>query len=294
MEFRDEARIDQSEVVYAGRGGGGRRGGAVALGGGAGLVILLLALVFNIDPSTILSGQQPDSGTQQSASASAPTCGTGSDIAKDRECRWPAYVNSIQRYWRQALPGYTDAKTVIFSGQVSTGCGAASSQVGPFYCPPDKKVYIDTAFADQLLKQLGAAGGDAAEAYVLAHEYGHHISNLAGILAKAQSARGQTGPKSPQTRLELQADCYAGVWFANTIKDQSSVIKTITQDDLNRIIDAAKSVGDDHIQLQSTGGISPESWTHGSSKMRKYWVAKGFQSANPNVCDTFSTDNLGE
>lgn len=291
MEYRDDARLDQSQIEYAGGGSSPRRGGGIALGGGAGLVVLLIALFFGLNPGDLLGSQTPASTAQP---ASTPSCATGADIAKNRECRWVAYVNSIQSYWGQAMQGYRPAKMVIFSNAVSTGCGTASSQVGPFYCPPDEKVYLDPVFADQLLKQLGAQGGDAAEAYIIAHEYGHHISNLTGTLGKAQTAGGQqTGPKSAQTRLELQADCYAGVWFANTLKDPNSAIKTVTADDLNRIVDAAKSVGDDHIQMQSTGGISPESWTHGSSAMRKYWVQKGFSSGNPNVCDTFSTDNLG-
>lgn len=293
MEYREDARIDQSEVIYSG-GGSGRRGGGIALGGGAGLLILIVAMFLGVNPTDILGTGAGTDPQVQTTSGAAPSCKTGADIAKNRECRWPAYVNSIQSYWRQALQGYTNAPTQIFSGSVQTACGTASSQVGPFYCPSDRKVYIDTAFAEQLLNQLGAQGGDAAEAYILAHEYGHHISNLTGVLSKAQASGNQSGPKSAQTRLELQADCYAGVWFANTLKDPNSVIKTITQDDLDRIVDAAKSVGDDHIQMQSTGGVSPESWTHGSSKMRKYWVAKGFQSGNPNVCDTFSTNNLGE
>lgn len=291
MEYREDARLDQSEVVYAPSGGGRGRGGGLALGGGAGLILLVVALLFNVDPSALISDQIP---TQQSAApVDAPECVQGSDIAKDRRCRWVAQVNSIQSYWRKTLPGYTDAKLVIFTGFVQTSCGSANSQVGPFYCPADKNVYIDPGFTEKLLQRLGARGGDAAEAYILAHEYGHHISNLTGTLARAQRQSGVTGPSSAQTRVELQADCYAGVWFANALSDPTSPIKKITQDDLDRVVDAARAVGDDHIQMQSQGGISPESWTHGSSAMRKYWVSKGFQSGDPKVCDTFSTDELG-
>lgn len=292
MEYRDNARIDASEVVYAGKGGSGRRGPGIALGGGAGVLVLLVALLFNVDLGALTQGDAPVA--PQTGTVETPHCQTGADIKQDRRCRWAAQVNSIQRYWRSALPGYKPAKLVIFSGRISTACGTAGSEVGPFYCPGDQQVYMDPGFTEMLLKRLGARGGDAAEAYILAHEYGHHVSNLTGTLARAQSSRQQTGPKSAQTRLELQADCYAGVWFANTVKDPNSLIQSVTADDLERVVDAARAVGDDHIQMQSTGGISPESWTHGSSAMRKHWVTKGFQSGDPNVCDTFSTDDLGE
>jgi hypothetical protein len=176
----------------------------------------------------------------------------------------------------------------VFDGQIDTGCGTATAQVGPFYCPSDKVVYLEGTFFDEMLKgQLGAKGGDAAEAYVIAHEYGHHISDLTGTLAKAQSYQG-TGPKSAQVRLELQADCYAGVWLANATKDPNSPIRTITADDLANAVDAAKAVGDDRIQLRSTGQVSPESWTHGSSAMRRKWLAVGFNSGDANKCDTFA------
>ena len=140
--------------------------------------------------------------------------------------------------------------------------------------------------------QLGAAGGDAAEAYVIAHEYGHHISNLTGVLAKAQSSGNTTGPASAQVRLELQADCYAGAWLKNAASDPSSPIKSITADDVNRAVDAALAVGDDRIQLKSTGAVTPESWTHGSSAMRKRWLAIGFNDGDPSQCNTFTADAL--
>lgn len=288
MQYRDDAELDQSQVSYSkGRG----RTGGIALGGGAGLLVIVLALVFGVDLSSIL-GSEPESPAT-SYSGAAPTCDTGADIESDRECRWVAYVNSIQGYWKNAYPGYQPAKTIIFEGAASTACGSATSAVGPFYCPADQQVYIDTDYAQRLLDQLGAEGGDAAEAYILAHEYGHHISNSTGTLSAAQSSGSKTGPnKSAQTRLELQADCYAGVWFANTAADSDSAISKITADDLDRVIDAAKAVGDDNIQMQSTGGITPESWTHGSSAMRKHWVQVGFESGDPKKCDTFAIDDL--
>ena len=178
--------------------------------------------------------------------------------------------------------------------QIATGCGTATSQVGPFYCPADKVVYLDDSFFDTMLEgQLGAQGGDAAEAYVLAHEYGHHISDLTGVLARAQASGNSTGPKSAQVRLELQADCYAGAWLANATADPDSPIRKVTRDDLDRAVDAALAVGDDRIQMKSTGSVSPESWTHGSAAMRKKWLATGFNSGDPGQCNTFAASALG-
>ncbi len=291
MDFNQNAQLDPSQVINAG--GSGGSGGGVAIGGGLGIIIVILGLIFGFNPADVL-GATGDSGTQ-TTSASQNNCTSGADVATNRECRWTAYVNSIQSYWASQFADgqYTKSPTIAFSGQVSTGCGTASSQVGPFYCPSDKKVYIDTEFADQLLQQLGAQGGDAAEAYILAHEYGHHVSDLTGQLGKVQAAGNQTGPTSPQVRLELQADCYAGVWFKNAASGNDAIISGITKDDLIRVADAAEAVGDDRIQESSSGRVSPESWTHGSAKMRHYWVSRGFDSGDPNVCsETFTTNNL--
>jgi len=187
---------------------------------------------------------------------------------------------SIGAYWSGALTGFTASSMTTFSGQVPTGCGSASSSVGPFYCPVDKIIYIDTDYTATLLAQLGAKGGDAAEGYIVAHEYGHHIQNLTGVMAKAQSST-QTGAGSASVRLELQADCYAGVWFRHSTDDPNGVIKSVTQDDLNRIVDAAIAVGDDAIQKAQTGSVNRESWTHGSSAQRKNWVSIGFKTGDP-------------
>lgn len=284
MQYNKNAKLDSSQM-----GSGGGRGGVVALGGGAGIIVMILALVFGFDPGAIMgSTTGAPSGENEYAA-----CKTGADIEANRECRYVAYTNSIQDYWSKAFSGYQMTKTQIFTGSIPTGCGTATSAVGPFYCPADKTVYLDTGFFDQMLEgRLGAAGGDAAEAYVIAHEYGHHISNLTGVLAQVQSAGQQTGPTSPQVRLELQADCYAGVWLANATSDPESPIAAITQDDLNRAVDAAIAVGDDRIQEATTGRVDRESWTHGSSAQRKRWMAIGFNSGDPNQCDTFAVGAL--
>ena len=291
VQYNSGAQLDPSQM---GGGGSGRRGGAVAVGGGASILVIIVALFVGFDPSALL-GVVSGTPTQTTTSTSSDYANgqTGADISANPECRYVAYTNSIQSYWQQALPGYQVTKTVTFTGTINTGCGQASADVGPFYCPADQLVYLDTSFFATQLPQLGAQGGDAAEAYVIAHEYGHHISNLTGQMSEARSSGNDTGPKSAQVRLELQADCYAGVFFANTIKDQNSPIESVTQEDLDRIVEAARAVGDDHIQQQSGGRVVPESWTHGSSQMRQYWTATGFQSGEPSSCDTFSTDDLG-
>lgn len=295
MEYRKNARIDQSRMRYGGnnKGGGQTSGRGLAIGGGAGgIIVLLLVLFLGGNIGDVLGGVGMPQTQTQNQPVEAPECQYASDIETNRDCRWPAYENAVQNYWNSAMKGYQYGSMMLFSGQVSTACGTGSSQMGPFYCPGDHMVYIDTEYMGVLLNQLGARGGDAAELYIIGHEFGHHVSNLTGQMQQARAGGNDTGPKSNQVRLELQADCYAGVFFNNTLKDPNSPIENVTKDDLLRIADAARAVGDDHIQEQGGGRVVPESWTHGSSDMRQRWVAKGFDSGDPNVCDTFATDDL--
>lgn len=185
----------------------------------------------------------------------------------------------------QTLEGYQPSTTNIFTDQISTGCGTATSQIGPFYCPTDQSVYLDTGFFDQLSEQFGAEGGDATEAYVIAHEYGHHVSNLLGDLEAGQQD-SSTGPDSMGVRLELEADCFAGTWMNWADADPDDVIESFTEDDLNQAVDAAEAIGDDRIQEKTQGQVQPESWTHGSAEMRKGWLLEGFRTGDPNVCRT--------
>jgi predicted metalloprotease len=283
VQYNENAKLDPSQM---GSGGGRRTGTTVALGGG-GILLVIVAVLFGLDPSVLLGGGA--SAPQTQATNAYAQCTAGTDIAKDRDCRFVAYTNSIQAFWAKAYSGYQQTRTMIFSGQQATACGTATAAVGPFYCPADSIVYLDDSFFDDMLKgQLGAEGGDAAEAYVIAHEYGHHISALTGTLGKAQASGNTTGPKSAQVRLELQADCYAGVWLANATRDPKSPISKVTSDDVDRAVDAALSVGDDRIQMRSSGSVTPESWTHGSAAMRKKWLAVGFNSGDPEKCDTFA------
>ena len=221
MKYNEGANLDPSQV--GGRGGGGS-GGKIAIGGGAGVVVLILALLLGVNPGDVLgsgSGSDPGAGTGASQAPASPfaQCTRGSDIGQDRNCRFVAYTNSIQDYWGEAVQDYQVIKVTTFTGQISTACGTATSEVGPFYCSGDTSVYLDLGFFDELTTKLGAKGGDAAEAYVLAHEFGHHVQDLEGTLQRVQGGSGGTGPTSSGVRLELQADCYAGVWFNHATND---------------------------------------------------------------------------
>jgi predicted metalloprotease len=210
-----------------------------------------------------------------------------------------ASINSIQAFWQQALPEYggppyRPAQAHFFTGGTRTGCGNASSAVGPFYCPVDQGVYLDTTFFRQMLEgELGAQGGAFAEAYVLAHEYGHHIQNLLGTMGQVRS---QQGPESDAVRLELQADCYAGMWskFAEEVEnaDGEVLILDLTDEDIANAIDAAQAVGDDRIQQRTSGRVNPDQWTHGSAAAREYWFSLGRSEGSLEACDTFAASNL--
>jgi uncharacterized protein len=263
----------------------------MALGGG-GIVTILIVLAIillggnpfgggGLGPLEDLSGQTAGTGPP---SATLSECQTGQDANEREDCRILAIINSVQAYWAEAQRNYQPARTRFFDGSVSTGCGTASSQVGPFYCPRDRYVYIDLGFFDQLESQFGASGGPLAEAYVLAHEYGHHIQNLRGVLDRAQ--RGETGPQSDAVRIELQADCYAGAWVANARR--TGFIEELTRADIQDGLSAAAAVGDDRIQEKVEGRVTPESWTHGSAEQRQSWFVRGIEGGSPDSCDTFS------
>jgi predicted metalloprotease len=279
VDFEDNARLDASQV--SDRRGMGGRGLAVG-GGGLGVVGLLLALVLGVSPSDLTGGGSTGAtGTATSASDLAQRCRTGADANRDEDCRIVGIANSVQAYWRTTVRGYQEADTVLFTGQTSTACGAATSAVGPFYCPGDKLVYLDLGFFEDLRTKFGAQGGTFAQAYVIAHEYGHHVQDLLGVSA----GNDRQGPQSGSVRLELQADCYAGVWARHAV--QTHYVKPLTQADIADGLDAAAAVGDDRLQKELQGRVDQESWTHGSSAQRQKWFRTGYASGAPAGCDTF-------
>jgi predicted metalloprotease len=287
MRFRPGARLDAGQVQDR-RGGGGGRG--LAVGGGAGTIVVVIVLAL-LGVNVPGGGTDPYSlgtGSEQPATDLSQTCKTGTDANQREDCRIVGVVNSVQAYWSDTVDGYREAPTRFFSAQTSTGCGSATSAVGPFYCPADQTVYIDLSFYDELRSRFGAQGGPFAEAYVIAHEYGHHVQHLLGTDEKVGNDR--EGETSGSVRLELQADCYAGVWAANAV--ETGFIEDLTAADISDGLDAAASIGDDRIQKQATGRVDPESWTHGSSASRQKWFNTGFKQGDPNRCDTFAAGAL--
>jgi len=287
MRFRPGARLDPSQVEDRRGGMLGLPGGGLTVGGGGlglvGIVIYLLVTVLSNGGLGQLGTLDGSTVAQGPPGQVVSDCRTGADANTREDCRILADVNSIQRYWAGALPNYTVAKTVFFTGSTPTGCGTASTDVGPFYCPADKHVYIDLGFFDELQSRFGARGGPFAQAYVLAHEYGHHVQDVLGTLTAGTSQQGAQGRS---VRTELQADCYAGVWAKHAA--QTGYIAGLTKADIADALDAAAAVGDDRIQAETQGQVNPETWTHGSSVQRQHWFTTGFQAGNRSACNTFA------
>jgi len=302
MSFNDDSRLDPSQVTA----GGGKRGAVIGGGVGA-LMLVLIGAFFGVDLSGLGDGTSSALDHSQvlpggdDGAADFSECETGADANRYDTCRIIGTVNSVQDYWTDALPAdvqrqYREATTVIFSGSTQSACGTASNATGPFYCPSDERVYIDASFFDELTSRFGADGGALAQEYVVAHEYGHHVENILGILSQAQQDRS-TGPRSSGVRVELMADCMAGVWaqHASSTDDANGtpLLKPLSRDDIDSALSAAAAVGDDHIQATLGGGdVNQDSWTHGSSEQRQRWFVAGYEGGSVSSCDTFATNDL--
>jgi uncharacterized protein len=282
MTFRGNAPLDPSQVEdqrgRGGMGGGGVGGPVVVGGGGIGLIILIIALLLGVNPLSDVGGTSPSID----GAPSLQECQTGADANKRDDCRIVGFVDSIQKYWTDEFARrgdtYLPAKTVLFTDAVQGACGLAQTAMGPFYCPEDQKVYLDIAFFAELTQRFGAQGGPFAQGYVVAHEYGHHVQDLLGTLSSSQNSNAAS------IRIELQADCFAGVWARHAA--DTGYLEAPTDAEIGQAIDAAKSVGDDRIQQETQGRVQPEQWTHGSSAQRTQWFTTGYQTGDMDRCDT--------
>jgi uncharacterized protein len=303
VEFNDDVSLDTSQVQDMRSDGGGVGSRVIVGGGGLGLVGLVIYFVMSqfggLGASSPAGLGSVGSGQQVDNAKIAQQCRTGRDANTNHDCALVATINSIQGYWQDqfARSGrtYRTAPTIFFKGSIRTGCGGATSAAGPFYCPADGKAYVDLSFFDEMTSRFGAAGGQFVEAYVLAHEYGHHVQNQLGTSARV---RTRTGPDSDSVRLELQADCYAGVWANHETTTPTAggqpLIKSITSDDIRRALDAAGRIGDDYIQSElGSGRVDESTFTHGTSAQREKWFTTGLNTGNPAACATFDTRNLG-
>lgn len=300
MSFNPNARLDPSQVEdRRGRGGGGfgrggptlgRAGGPIIAGGGGIGVLLLIAQLLlggglgDVDGGTPYSETDPSVGG--GGGSSVQECRTGADANQREDCRVVGFVNSIQEFWSKEFQRrgweYEPARTVIFSGETQAACGYASGAQGPFYCPIDGKIYLDLSFFEDLERDFGATGGPFAVAYVIAHEYGHHVQNVTGLLE--QRGTPAQGAQGASVRTELQADCLAGTWAHHAAT--TGYLRPPTPADIASALDAAAAVGDDRIQRRTQGRVTPESWTHGSSQQRQQWFDTGYRTGGLENCNT--------
>ena len=293
MKWEGNRESDNVEDVRGSSGSGGRGGGL--LGGGkigiGSIVIALAASYFlGINPLTVLGFLS--GGDAPTAQAKGPT---KAPPANDQQAKFVSVVLAdTEDVWKDVFTKggatYTPPKLVIYRGSYPTACGAGQAAMGPFYCPGDQKVYIDLAFYDTLSRELGAPG-EFAKAYVIAHEIGHHVQNLLGVDAKVSQARQRMSERDNNAlsiRVELQADCYAGLW-AKKANESRAILQN---GDIESAMNAAAKIGDDALQRKSTGQVRPDSFTHGTSEQRQRWFNTGLQTGNMKSCDTFSTRTL--
>jgi hypothetical protein len=298
VDLNEDARIDIDQISDQRSGGGGFAGLPIAIGGRGlvGTIVTIVALLvgggFGVNAMT--GGDPGDNSSLREACSTA-----NPDRLQRTDCRNALYVNSVQDYWQDALPRtfgrpYQQARTVFFARAVNTGCGAADSGVGPFYCPADRQVYIDLSFYDELARRFGAPG-EFAQPYVLAHEYGHHVQNLLGTDTQVRRAqqRDPGNANAYSVLLELQADCYAGVWTRHATETTDAagrpLFNQVTPQDIQQALQAAAAVGDDAIQRGAGRAVDPEQFTHGSSAQRQHWFARGFHNGDGRACNTFGS-----
>lgn len=275
---------------------GGRQGGRVedrrgmkstAVGGGLGVAIIALAgyFFFGIDPQTTqqVASSLGGAGTQERGDVGTPEDEAGMFV--------DVIGSNVNDVWSAQMRSYAPPTTVLYTQGTNTGCGYGQSAMGPFYCPLDKTVYLDLSFWQQMESQLGASGSDFAKAYVIAHEFGHHVQTLTGQSQKVRDAQQRAGNKAEANEysvaLELQADCYAGVWAANAAAVSGGSV-ALEEGDIAEGLRTASAIGDDALQERAGQRVSPESFTHGSSAQRKEWLLRGYRSGDPNSCDTFA------
>lgn len=290
MTFRSDASYDSNRA----RSGGGRgRGTAIGVGGGlGGLVLVGLFLLLGGNPAQLGNLLGADQGQQDQLppgdSDTLAHCQSIEDANTYTDCRIEATATSLDQVWVDVLPTqagleYSVPGIEIFQGQTTTGCGAASAATGPFYCPADESAYLDVSFFDQM-EQFGAENAPLAQMYIVAHEFGHHIQNLEGTLGL--SNYNDPGPTSAAVALELQADCYGGVWAHYADEGEDAMLEPITQEQLASAIETARAVGDDNIQQRSGGEVNPDQWTHGSSQQRQDAFMAGYETGQMGSCDT--------
>jgi uncharacterized protein len=304
MELNENAQVDTSQVEDRRGSGGGIGGRGIPIpipagrGGIVGIIIAVLVALVGGGLGINAATNDDGGGTASDNTQLEQKC-NAADKLDQLDCRNTLYVNSIQAWWQSELPQaygkqYQPADTVFFAQQTSTGCGAADSGVGPFYCSEDARVYIDLTFYDQLADQLGAPG-EFAQPYVLAHEYGHHVQDLLGTLAQMhrQQERDPSNANALSVRLELQADCFAGAWAKNATGTADArgqkIFKSITDQDIQQGLDTAAAIGDDTLQKKAGQRVNPDGFTHGTSAQRQQWFRTGYETGDPRKCDTFGS-----
>jgi uncharacterized protein len=301
MSLNPQAQVDTSQVEDQRGAGGGIGGGGLQIptggrGGMVGLIITILLVLVGggYAGSQVLGG---GSGTTDNSKLNQECAASNPNRLNNEDCRDTLYINSVQAFWQAELPAafgtqYQRADTVFFQQQTQTGCGAADSGMGPFYCPTDKKVYIDLTFYQELTSRFGAKG-EFAKPYVVAHEYGHHVQDLVGTMDRVNQLESSDSSHANKysVMLELQADCYAGVWARHAAETQDTagmpIFVRVTPQDIQDAVNAAGAVGDDAIQKQAGQQVNQDTFTHGSSAQREQWFGTGYRDGDPKSCNTF-------